>query len=185
LELALKLLSLPRALGNHPENGQAVVAHNGRFGPYVKCGDESRSLPNGLSPLEVTLPQALELLAQPKGNRFGSRRKEPLKVFDVSPVTAKPVQLLEGRYGPYVTDGETNASLPRGVSPDDLTLPQALDLLAERAAKGPARKTTPKKGAKAVKKKAPAKKPAKKKAAKKTAKKKAVKKKAPKKTAAK
>ncbi len=147
LALALKLLSLPRELGKHPENGEPVAAHNGRFGPYVKCGDETRSLPEDLSPLEVTLAEAVELFSQPKGRRGASRRKEPIKVFDVSPATGEPVRLLEGRYGPYVTDGTTNASLPRGFTPEDVTFERALDLLAERAARGPARRTTRKKTA--------------------------------------
>jgi len=181
LESALKLLSLPRELGTHPETGQTVVAHNGRFGPYVKCGDETRSLPDDLSPLDVTIAQALDLLAQPKGRRRASSRREPVKVFEASPVTGEPVRLLKGRYGPYVTDGKTNASLPRGVLPDDVTFERALDLLAERAARGPARRPTRKK---AAKKKAPKKKAGKKKASKKKAgKKKARKKAARKKTA--
>lgn len=140
LELALKLLSLPRVLGNHAQTGEPVVAQNGRFGPFVKCGAETRSLPEGLSPLEITLEQALELLAQPKRRGRGSGRKEPIKVFEASPVSKQPVQVLEGRYGPYVTDGETNASLPRSVSPQEVTFEQALDLLAVRAAQGPSRR---------------------------------------------
>ena len=87
LETALKLLSLPRTLGQHPQTGEPVVAHNGRFGPYVKCGEETRSLPEGYSPLDVTLEQALQLLAQPKIRRGAGGRKEPVKVFDPSPVT--------------------------------------------------------------------------------------------------
>ncbi|HLA85386.1 MAG TPA: DNA topoisomerase, partial [Thermoguttaceae bacterium] len=165
LETALKLLSLPRQLGAHPENGEPVVAHNGRFGPYVKCGEETRSLPAGQSPLDVTFEQAIEILAQPKARRGAARSKEPLKVFEASPVTGQPVQLLEGRYGPYVTDGVTNASLPRAMTPEELTLPRALDLLVERAARGPGRK-----------KKAAVKSPAAKKAVKKAPKKKAAKK---------
>jgi DNA topoisomerase-1 len=157
LPLALKLLSLPRQLGDHPENGRPVVAHNGRFGPYVKCGDDSRSLPDDLSPLDVTLPQALALLAQPKGRRGAGRRKEVLQTFDLSPVTGQPVQLFDGRYGPYVSDGATNASLPQGLSPEGVTFERALDLLAQRAAKGPARRAT---GRKAGTKKRPAKKKA-------------------------
>ncbi|NQT17890.1 MAG: DNA topoisomerase I, partial [Planctomycetes bacterium] len=178
LAMALKLLSLPRELGVQPAGGETVVAHNGRFGPYVKCGDETRSLPDGVSPLDVELPQALELLAQPKARRGAKRQQEPLKVFDASPVTTEPVRLLPGRYGPYVTDGQTNASLPRTLTPDDVTFERALDLLAERAARAPARKKTAKKKA--------AKKPAKKKAAKKkSAKKKTTKKKSAKKKASK
>ncbi len=141
LETALKLLSLPRTLGPHPESGEPVLACNGKFGPYVKCGDESRSLPAGVSPLEVTLKEALDLLAQPKtrGRRAAAPR-EPLKVFEASPLTGEPVKLLDGRYGPYVTDGQTNASLARGSNPEELTFSQALSLLTERAAKGPAAK---------------------------------------------
>ncbi len=167
LELALKLLSLPRSLGPHPETGEEVVAQNGRYGPYVKCGDATRSLPDDLSPLEITLDKAFELLAQPKGQRRGAQRREPLKVFEASPVTGAPVQLLEGRYGPYVTDGETNASLPRGAEPSEVTLELALHLLQQRAERGPGRSGGRKKAA--TKKAA-------KKTTKKTGKKKAVKK---------
>ncbi len=142
VETALKLLSLPRTLGPHPENGHPVVAHNGRFGPFVKCGEETRSLPEELTPLDISLEQALALLAQPKAGRGrrSSAPKEPLKVFDVSPITGQSVRLLDGRYGPYVTDGQTNASLPKGVSVESVTLDSALQLLADRAAKGPAPK---------------------------------------------
>jgi DNA topoisomerase-1 len=137
LELALRLLTLPRTLGEHPENGEAVVAHNGRFGPYIKCGAETRSLPKEISLLDVTLEQALALLAQPKvrGRGRGAPR-EPLKTFPESPVTKQPIKLFDGRYGLYVTDGETNASLPKGTPPEELTLETALHLLAERAALG-------------------------------------------------
>ena len=161
--LSLRLLSLPRELGTHPESGLAVVAYNGRFGPYVKCGEETRSLPGGGSPIEVTLAQALELLAQPKAMRrgFGAPR-EPLKVFDESPITKQKVQLLEGRYGLYLTDGETNASLPKGMAPEAVTQQQALELLAARAALGPSKKSSrrksarPKPAAKSAAKKGPA-----------------------------
>jgi DNA topoisomerase-1 len=179
LELALKLLSLPRTLGQHPATAEPVVAHNGRYGPYVKCGEETRSLPNGLSPLDVTLEQALELLAQPKAGRGRAARKEPLKVFDPSPVTGKPVHLLAGRYGPYVTDGATNASLPRGTSVDEVTLEYALNLLKARAERGPsARPTRRRRGAAPAAAKPAAKKPAKKGVKKKAPRKKAAKKKA-------
>jgi DNA topoisomerase I len=141
LETALNLLKLPRKLGDHPTLGQPVTAFNGRFGPYIKCGDETRSLPAGLSPLDVTMAQAVELLAQPKTRgRGAAAKKEPFKVFDPSPVTGKPIQLLDGRYGPYLNDGETNASLPKGASAEELTFNEALDLLAARAALGPPKK---------------------------------------------
>ena len=129
-------------MGPHPDSGLPVVAHSGRYGPFVKCGEETRSLPEDLTPLEVSLEQALLLLAQPKTGRGrrASASKEPLKTFEVSPVTGQNVKLLDGRYGPYVTDGQTNASLPKGVAAESMTLDAALKLLAERAAKGPAPK---------------------------------------------
>ena len=114
VETALSLLSLPRELGVHPQTGEKITAYNGRFGPYVKSGEETRSLPADMSPLTVTFEQAIELLAQPKKQRRGfGAPKEPLKVLGTSPVTKQEVKLLEGRYGPYVTDGVTNASLPK------------------------------------------------------------------------
>ena len=191
LATALKLLQLPREVGKHPESGNPIVAYNGRFGPYIKAGDDTRSLPADLSPLEVSQEQAVALLAQPKAQRrgFGAPR-EPLKVVGESPVTKQPIKMFDGRYGYYVTDGETNASLPKGTSHETLSLDEALRLLADRAALGPpakkkrgAKKTTAKKkaapaaeaGEAAPKKKsAPA---AAKKTAKKTAKKAAKKKK--------
>ena len=164
LEVALKLLSLPRTLGDHPELNEPIVAQNGRFGPYIKCGAETRSLPEDISPLDVTMEQAIELLAQPKKGRGRTAKKEPIKVFEQpSPVTGKPIQMLDGRYGVYVTDGETNASLPRTMSPEEMTFERAVDLLAERLAKGGAKKK------KATKKKTTTKKATKKKATKKKA----------------
>lgn len=170
LDVALKLLSLPRELGTDPKTTEVVRAYNGRFGPYIKAGDETRSLPADVSPLDVTLEQALELLAQPKKTRkFG----EPKSIRDLeeSPVTGEKVRILEGRYGPYVSDGTTNASVPKDQSLDELDMKMALELLAARAAKGP-----PKKKKKAAKKKAAKK--ATKKTTKKAAKKKTAKKKA-------
>jgi DNA topoisomerase I len=171
LPTALALLSLPRSLGTHPQNGQVVTARTGRFGPYVQCGEDRRSLPSSASPLTVTLQEALDLLAQPKQARRGGRSREPIRVFSTSPVTNQPVQLLAGRYGPYVTDGTTNASLPRGVSPEQVTFEQALELLAARAAQGPSGRSFRKKTAKAAPK-AAARKTPKKKAKKRTTKKK-------------
>jgi len=140
LEVALRLLQLPRNLGPHPTLGDNVISHNGRFGPYVQCGKETRSLPADVSPLEVTLDAAVELLAQPKRGRGRGAAPEPMKTFENSPITGEPIKLLQGRYGPYVSDGTTNASLARGTAPDQLTFPQALQLLAERAAAGPSKK---------------------------------------------
>ena len=137
LELAIKLLSLPRTLGQHPAGGEPVVVYNGRYGPYVKCGDETRSLPEGRSPLDVTLQESLALLAEPKTRGRAATSKEPVKVLPDSPVTAKPVQVMRGRYGPYVTDGVTNASLPRGTAPEEISFEYALNLLKVRAERGP------------------------------------------------
>ncbi len=170
LETALKLLSLPRELGAHPKLEAMITAYNGRYGPYVKCEKETRSLPADVSPLDVTLEAAIELLNQPKPRGRGAA-KPPLKVFEEkSPITDNPVQLLDGRYGPYVTDGETNASLSKGSVPEELTFNDALNLLAARAAAGGSKKK------KKAKKKAPKKKVAKKKTTKKKAAKKGVKK---------
>ena len=146
LEMALELLSLPRTLGQHQESGDDVVASNGRYGPYVQCGKDTRSLPEDVSPLEVTLEKALELLAQPKvRGRRQAAPKEPIRVFEPSPVTGQEVRLLDGRYGPYVTDGVTNASLPRGTAPDNVGFELALRLLADRAANAPPKKKTTRK----------------------------------------
>ncbi|MHB8953684.1 MAG: type I DNA topoisomerase [Pirellulaceae bacterium] len=137
LETALQLLALPRTLGLHPTTQEPVVVSNGRYGPYVKCGAETRSLPADVSPLTVSLESSLELLAQPKtGGRRRTAPKEPLRQFPESPVTGQPIKLLDGRYGPYVTDGVTNASLPKGTTADELTAEQAMALLAERASRG-------------------------------------------------
>jgi DNA topoisomerase-1 len=150
LELALKLLELPRDLGPREADGEKITVSNGRFGPYVKAGADTRSLPSGVSPLEITRQEALDLLAQPKAQKrgFGAAR-EPLKVLGESPVTKKPVQLFEGRYGPYVTDGTTNASLPKGTTIEDATLEMSLPLLEARAAAGPPKKKFAKRGKKA------------------------------------
>jgi DNA topoisomerase I len=166
------LLSLPRVLGTDPANGEEVTAQNGRYGPYVKRGTESRSLESEDQLFAVTLDQALALLAQPKtrGRRAASA---PLREIGSDPVSGAAVTVREGRFGPYVTDGETNASLRKGDSVEDITIDRAAELLAERRAKGPAtpRKRTTKK---TTAKKTTAKKTAAKKtAAKKTARKKA------------
>jgi DNA topoisomerase-1 len=169
VELACKLLELPRTLGDFPENGKPIQAFDGRYGPYIKCEKETRSLPAGVSPLEVTLDEAITLLKQPKKRGRGTP-KEPLRLYEqASPVTEKEVKILDGRFGPYVTDGVTNASLRKGMDPKEMKFEAALDLLAERAAKGPSKRKK-----KATKKKATKKKATKKKATKKKAKKKGV-----------
>ncbi|MEU4401174.1 type I DNA topoisomerase [Micromonospora orduensis] len=158
LDEALKLLSLPRLVGVAPD-GVEVFANNGRYGPYVKRGEEFRSLDSEDKMFTVTLDEALALLAAPK-TRGRRAAAPPLREMGVDPATEKPLVIKDGRFGPYVTDGEFNASLRRGQTPEALTLEEASEMLAEKRAKGPA----PRK--KAAAKKAPAKKAT---AAKKTA----------------
>ena len=150
LEQALQLLRLPRLIGVAPD-GAEVVANNGRYGPYVKRGDDFRSLDSEDKMFTVTLDEALALLAAPK-TRQRRAAAPPLREMGNDPLTEKPLVIKDGRFGPYVTDGEFNASLRRGQTPEELTLEQASEMLAEKRAKGPA----PKK--KAAKKAAPAKK---------------------------
>jgi DNA topoisomerase-1 len=139
LEDAVRLLSLPRTLGADPADGEDVTAQNGRYGPYVKKGSDSRSLEAEEQLFTVSLEDALALLAQPKQRGRGVA-KPPLRELGPDPVSSKPVVLKEGRFGPYVTDGETNASLKRGDDPETVTIERAAELLAERRSKGPAPK---------------------------------------------
>jgi DNA topoisomerase-1 len=151
LDLALRLLSMPRAVGNHPDDQKEVIATNGRFGPYVKWGEEIRSIPPEQSPLEITLDQAVELLKQPKGRRRAAQATV-LREMGKHPVSEQPLVIKSGRFGPYVTDGELNASLRQGMQPETLTVDDAVELLEARAARlaagGPMRKPTRKKTAK-------------------------------------
>lgn len=165
LATAVALLDLPRTVGVDPESGNEITAQNGRYGAYIKKGTDSRSLANEDAIFTIDLPGALELFAQPK---YGGRKAaSSLKEFEADPVSGKPVKVKDGRFGPYVTDGETNATIPRGDSVEDLTFARATELLAIKRAKGPAKKKAPAK--KAPAKKAPAKKAAAKKPAAKTA----------------
>ncbi|MFE1731642.1 type I DNA topoisomerase [Streptomyces bacillaris] len=173
LEDALKLMSLPRVVGTDAE-GVEITAQNGRYGPYLKKGTDSRSLTSEEQLFDITLEEALAIYAQPK-QRGRAAAKPPLKELGTDPVSERPVVVKDGRFGPYVTDGETNATLRTGDSVEEITPERGYELLAEKRAKGPAKKKTAKK--------APAKKAtAKKTAAKKTA---ATKTTAAKKTAAK
>ena len=140
LAMAIKLLDLPRTLGAHPDSGEPVAALVGKHGPYIKCGEESRSLVGGLTPLDVTLGEALALLAQPKPGRGSKAKSAPLRLLGESAVTGKSVEVRNGKYGPYVTDGQTNATLPEGVAPDEVNLEQALGLIAARPPKKRKRK---------------------------------------------
>jgi DNA topoisomerase-1 len=157
LEDALALLALPRVLGEL--DGVEVTAQNGRYGPYLKKGTDSRSLETERQLFTVTLAEAEAIFAQPK--RRGRQSRAPLAELGPHPDSGAPVRVLEGRWGPYVTDGTTNASVPRGVVPEDLDLERAVDLLREREARGPAQKANKAKATRkkaATKKKAPAKK---------------------------
>ncbi|HEY8982138.1 MAG TPA: type I DNA topoisomerase [Streptomyces sp.] len=159
LDDALKLMSLPRVVGADAE-GVEITAQNGRYGPYLKKGTDSRSLQTEDQLFTITLEEALEIYSQPK-QRGRAAAKPPLKELGADPVSGKPVVVKDGRFGPYVTDGETNATLRSGDSVEEITPERGYELLAEKRAKGPAKKTA---------KKAPAKKaPAKKAAATKTA----------------
>jgi DNA topoisomerase-1 len=165
LEQALRLLSLPRVVGTDPESGDEITAQNGRYGPYLKKGTDSRSLDNEQQLFDITLEQALAIYAQPK-TRGRQAASAPLKELGNDPVSGKPVVVKAGRFGEYVTDGEFNATLRKDDSVEAITIERAAELLAERRAKGPAkkaarkssrsggaRKTTKKTAKKAAKKK--------------------------------
>ncbi|MBM4390892.1 MAG: type I DNA topoisomerase [Deltaproteobacteria bacterium] len=139
LQQALGLLALPRALGHGP-GGEQVTANIGRFGQYVKMGDQSRSLAPGQDVLTVTLADALALLAQSNGRVARRGKPEAVRELGADPQTGKPMKLMAGRFGPYVTDGETNATLPKGASPDGVTLEEAAALLARKREAGPSPK---------------------------------------------
>ncbi|MFC5145107.1 type I DNA topoisomerase [Streptomyces aureoversilis] len=164
LDDALRLMSLPRVVGTDAE-GVEITAQNGRYGPYLKKGTDSRSLETEDQLFSITLDEALAIYAQPK-QRGRAAAKPPLKELGTDPVSERPVVVKDGRFGPYVTDGETNATLRRDDDVETITPERGYELLAEKRAKGPAKKTAKK----AAAKKAPAKKTAAKKtAAKKTA----------------
>ncbi|MGC8511114.1 MAG: DNA topoisomerase, partial [Acidimicrobiales bacterium] len=167
LDDARRLLSLPREVGPHPDDGVMIQAQNGRFGPYLTWGKETRSLESEEQIFTVTLDEAVALFAQPKAR--GRRAAGPLRELGVDAVTGRPVVVKSGRFGPYVTDGETNATLRVGDTPETVTLDRASELLAERRDAEPSSRPR-----RVAAKKAPAKKTAAKKApAKKTAAKKA------------
>jgi DNA topoisomerase-1 len=157
LEEALRLLSLPRVIGVDPADGEEITVQNGRYGPYISKGKESRSLETEEQIFEITLEQALALLAQPKQRRGRGQAAAPLREVGVDPSTGKTIVVREGRFGAYVTDGEINASLRVVDDPMTVSVERASDLIAERRAKGPApRKPTkraPRKATKAPKKK--------------------------------
>ncbi|MGH3797328.1 MAG: type I DNA topoisomerase [Pseudonocardiaceae bacterium] len=140
LEDALRLLSLPRVVGADPETGQEITAQNGRYGPYLKKGTDSRSLSEEGQIFTVTLEAALKIYAEPKRRGRQAAAKPPLRELGTDPVSGKPMVVKDGRFGPYVTDGELNASLRKSDSVEALTDERAAELLAEKRAKGPAPK---------------------------------------------
>ncbi|MCJ8157440.1 type I DNA topoisomerase [Sphingomonas sp. LaA6.9] len=166
LEWALKLLSLPRTIGDHPETAKPITASIGRYGPYLAHDGKYARLTSTAEVFETGMNAAVVKLAEAAsggGRRQGSR--EPLKVLGAHPRTELEIKLMEGRFGPYVTDGTTNATLPKTLAPDQLTLEEAAQLIDDRAAKGPAKGKKKPAAKKAAPKKAPAKKAAPKKAA--------------------
>ena len=142
LEQALRLLSLPRAVGVDPADGVEITAQNGRYGPYIAKGKESRTLPLGGRAVHrhaSTRPWRLFAQPKPRRGRGAASAQPPLRELGVDPISGQPIVLRDGRFGPYVTDGEVNASLRRADDPDTVTLERASDLIAEKRAKGPDR----------------------------------------------
>ena len=140
LEQALALLTLPRVVGM--DGDEEITAQNGRYGPYIKKGTDSRSLETEEDLLTITLEQAQAILAQPKRRRGAAAPKPPLKELGPDPVSGKPMVVKEGRFGPYVTDGETNATLSTraGDTPENVTPERAAQLLQTRREAGPAKR---------------------------------------------
>ncbi|MFQ5562565.1 MAG: type I DNA topoisomerase [Parvularculaceae bacterium] len=167
LEHALMLLALPREIGSHPEDGEPIQAGIGRFGPYVKHGKTYANLPSVDEVFEVGLNRAVTLIAEKRANPRGRRTAKPMRELGAHPDTGEPVNVFDGRYGPYVKHQKINATLPAGVDPQKVTLEEALVLIAAKEKKKPAKKKTAKK--KAARKKTAKKKTTKKSAAKKKA----------------
>ena len=152
LEEALKLLSLPRIVGVDPADGEEIKSQNGRYGPYLTKGTDSRSLENEEQIFTVTLEQALALFAQPKQRRGRGQAAGPLREVGTDPTSGRLIVVREGRFGAYVTDGETNATLRVVDDPMTVSIERASDLIAERRAKGPAKKTAKRAAKKTTKK---------------------------------
>ena len=154
LEQALAILALPRELGPHPETGQPIVAGIGRFGPYVRHGSTYKSIPGDEDVLSIGMNRAVALLAEAKGPGRGRAAVTPLRTLGPHPEDQQPVEVYSGRYGPYVKHGKVNATLSKDLTPESVTLEQALPLIAARAAAGGGKK--PARGKAAAKKKAAA-----------------------------
>src|SRR5690606_23868084 len=168
LDDALKLLSLPRVVGVDPNTGEEITAQNGRYGPYLKRGSDSRSLASEEQLFTITLDEALKIYAEPKRRGRQAAAAPPLRELGEDPATGKPIVVKDGRFGPYVTDGETNASLRKGDDVETLTVERASELLADRRARGPVKRAKKTAAKKTAAKKTAAKKTAAKKAAKKS-----------------
>nr|WP_297417289.1 type I DNA topoisomerase [uncultured Nocardioides sp.] len=169
LQDAVKLLTLPRVVGEDPETGEEITAQNGRYGPYLKKGNDSRSIDSEEKLFTITLDEALKIFAEPK--RRGRQAADPGREIGTDPASGQTVTVKSGRFGPYVTDGEYNATLRQGDDPATITIERAAELLAERRARGPAKKAAKKTAKKTTKKAAAKKSTAKKTTAKKTTKK--------------
>jgi DNA topoisomerase-1 len=139
LDLAIQLLSLPRLLGMHPDTGDEIRADFGRYGPYLKVGEKNVKLPHPHDPLKVTLETAVYII----NNR--NKPSSALKTLGNHPETGEAIVVKDGRYGPYVSDGKVNASLPKNVSPDEIDLETAVNLINDRRAKGPTKRRRRKK----------------------------------------
>ena len=140
LETALRLLNLPRVVGVDPDSGNEIMAQNGRYGAYLKKGTDTRSLISEDQIFEIDLAGALDLYSQPK---YGARAaSSALMEFDADPESGKPIKIKDGRFGVYVTDGVTNATVPRGEAVEEIDFERAVQLLADRRAKGPAKPKT-------------------------------------------
>jgi DNA topoisomerase-1 len=156
LEDALRLLSLPRVVGVDPNTNEEITAQNGRYGPYLKRGTDSRSLATEEQMFDITLDEALKIYAEPK-RRGGQRAATPpLRELGNDPASGKPMVIKDGRFGPYITDGEYNATVPRSETVESITPERAADLLAEKRAAGPPKKKAARGVKKAAKKTAKA-----------------------------
>ncbi len=160
LQDALKLLSLPRVVGVDPGSGEEITAQNGRYGPYLKRGTDSRSLATEEQIFDITLEEALRIYAEPKRRGRQAAAAPPLRELGTDPASGKPMVIKDGRFGPYVTDGETNASLRKGDDVASITDARAAELLADRRARGPVKRPAKKTARKAAAK-SPAKRAAK------------------------
>jgi len=158
LEDALRLLTLPRVVGVDPANSEEITAQNGRYGPYLKRGNDSRSLTSEEQMFTITLDEALKIYSEPKRRGRQAAALPPLRELGTDPATGKPMVIKDGRFGPYVTDGETNASLRKGDDVMSITDERAAELLADRRARGPVKRTARKSARKATAKKSTAKK---------------------------